>query len=151
MIKLNSTGIHKHLVIKLHSTGIHNTVSCDQFYSSTDIKVAVSRDFLAFFAQKVRPEPHMNRQKWFRKLFHFRKKYSNFKFEKFEFFWQASPLKSQQQMLGYIEVVPIKKNLYQGEKWPAQTKLMSAKLCAKLANFEFPQIFRKINMWWCGA
>ena len=86
VIKLNSTGIHKHLVIKLHSTGIHNTVSCDQFYSSTDIKVAVSRDFLAFFAQKVRPEPHMNRQKWFRKLFHFRKKYSNFKFEKFEFF-----------------------------------------------------------------
>ena len=49
-------------------------------------------------------------------------------------------------MLGYIEVVPIKKNLYQGEKWPAKTKLMSAKLCAKLANFEFPQIFRKINM-----
>ena len=33
----------------------------------------VSREFDHFFAEKIRPGPHMNRQKLFRELFRFRK------------------------------------------------------------------------------
>ena len=38
-------------------------------FSAAYIKGTVSRDFWPFFATKIRPGPHMNRQKRFRELF----------------------------------------------------------------------------------
>ena len=53
-------------------------------------------------------------------------------------------------MLGYFEIVSLylKKNiLYEGKERTAKTKLMPAKLRAVFFNFEFPQMFQKINIW----
>ena len=48
---------------------IINTKSINDIW----LKGTVSRDFQSFFYENIRPEPHMNRQKRFRKLFYFRK------------------------------------------------------------------------------
>ena len=103
----------------------------------------MSQDYFAiFWAQKVRPGPHINEQKRFCELFRFREDIR---------IWSSKNLtskffdKSYTKILGYIEIVPIYfvKNLIFSIK--ARRGLQRQNWCR--ANFGFPQIFRKINMW----